>query len=147
MDTHTSLILVLPPLFLFFWWSLFTLLGRAGGWSALAERYRRDDAFPGMKWRFLSGQMRKQAAYNNALTVGADRRGLFLAVSFFFFPSHPKLFVPWSDISAVRQDQERPNSMQFWFLNVPGVFLKLPLELGEKILAVRDGKVHQRNAG
>jgi hypothetical protein len=127
-------------LFPLFWWGLFTLVARIGGWAELAMLYRRDDAFFGTTWRFRNGQMRKLAAYNNALTVGADRRGFFLAVSFFFFPSHPKLFIPWTDISAARQGDGQTGFLELRFLRAPGVFLRLSLELGEKLIAVRDGK-------
>jgi hypothetical protein len=122
---------------------LFTFIARIGGWKDLAALYRRDDAFLGAKWRFRSGQMRRLVAYNNALTVGADRRGFFLAVSFFFFPSHPKLYVPWTDISAARVGQEGSELLEFRFLRVTGVFLKVSGEIGDNLIAVRDGRLRQ----
>src|SRR5512134_1174492 len=142
METRVVLVTVFLLFFLLFWWGLFTFIAWIGGWKDLAALYRRDDAFFGAKWRFRSGQMRKLVAYNNALTIGGDRRGLFLAVSFFFFPSHPKLYIPWSDISAVRVGQEGSDIMEFRFLRAPGVFLKVSGEIGDDLIAVRDGKLH-----
>lgn len=143
MERDSVLIMAFLLFFLLFWWGLFTFIAGVGGWKDLAALYRRDEAFSGAKWRFQNGQMRKLIAYYNALTIGGDRRGFFLAISFLYFPSHPKLYIPWSDISAVRLGPERSEFLEFRFLRAPGVFLKVSSEIGDKLIAARDGKLHQ----
>ena len=43
--------------------------------------------------------MRRGTNYNNVLTIGADRTGLYLSTVFFFRIGHPPLFIPWTEIS------------------------------------------------
>ena len=45
------------------------------------------------------------AQYSNALTIGADMTGLFIAPVFFFRLWHPPLFIPWVEITAVSKTQ------------------------------------------
>jgi hypothetical protein len=44
----------------------------------------------------------RMANYNNVLTLGVSRRGLYLASMFVFRFMHPPLLVPWSVIKVRR---------------------------------------------
>jgi hypothetical protein len=59
--------------------------------------------FTGQKWNMQSARMRWFSQYNNALTVGADVAGLFMVPFLLFRAWHPPLFVPWSEITGVRE--------------------------------------------
>lgn len=131
-----------PAVFVLFWLVISLVISRIGGWSALAKRYRLEDSFDGERMRFRSGQMRYAMSYNNCLTIGADRRGLYLAVFFFFRPGHPPLFIPWSEIAVTQKQRYFMNAMELTFSRVPGVYLRLSSATAEKILAkniARDG--------
>ncbi len=97
-----------PVLFaVILWISLWLLIGAlisfCGGWFSLAKVYRTRSAFNGAKWRMQSGRMRWLANYNNVLTIGANREGLYLASLFLFRFMHPPLLVPWSEIKVRRK--------------------------------------------
>ena len=49
--------------------------------------------------------MRWLTRYDNVLTIGADSAGLYLAPFVLFRAWHPALFVPWSEITDVRETQ------------------------------------------
>ena len=49
--------------------------------------------------------MRWLTRYNNVLTIGADGAGLYMAPFVLFRAWHPALFVPWSEITDVRETQ------------------------------------------
>lgn len=124
-----------PFVFILFWLVISLVISRMGGWSALAKRYRLEDSFDGERMRFRSGQMRYAMSYNNCLTIGADRRGLYLAVFFFFRLGHPPLFIPWSEIAVTEKQRYFMHAMEFSFSRVPGVYLRLSSGTAEKVLA------------
>lgn len=96
------LLFVIPPLFVAAW--VFTGYGVAlmSGWRQLAQRFRMQGDFSGTKWSMQSAKMRYGTGYNNALTIGADSTGMFLAPLALFRMGHSPLFIPWAEISDVR---------------------------------------------
>ncbi len=76
------------------WWS---------GWGVLARRFRLRRDFVGSTWRWQSAQMRWLCGYKHCLTVGANSEGLYLATLRFFPLFHPRLFIPWSEISVAKK--------------------------------------------
>lgn len=81
------------------WIVISIALSFAGGWYALARRFRVGKEFNGSSWRWQSAQMRWVAAYHNCITVGASSEGLYVAPFFPFRLAHPPLFIPWTEIS------------------------------------------------
>ena len=93
----------IPPIlfmlaFAALWCGICYLLAVIGGWSSLANFYHLNEPFDGQKWHFRSAQFRYFANYNNALTLGASERGLYMAVLFLFRFGHPPLLVPWQHV-------------------------------------------------
>jgi hypothetical protein len=91
-------------LFFFICWPLGLMIeSHWSGWASLAERFTLTGKFHGTTWQFQSGHMR--FSYLNLLTVGADAKGLYLAITISIFsPAHPPLLIPWYEISVTRTD-------------------------------------------
>ena len=95
--------LSVPGFILFFiilWVLVCKLISAAAGWRLLARDYQANTGFEGRKLWLKSAGMRRWASYNNCLTVGVDKYGLYLAVLPIFRIGHPPLFFPWTDIST-----------------------------------------------
>jgi hypothetical protein len=109
------------------------ILGLLSGWLDLARAYQHSGSFDGTRWRFQSGQMRLLMGIHNALTVGVNSQGLYLAVFVPFRVGNPPLLVPWRDVSV------RQNKFLFWkyfefrFRQAPYVFLRLSASLVDKM--------------
>jgi hypothetical protein len=117
------------------WIALSIALSRAGGWAALAAAYRASEAFEGERWRLQSAGMRWGTNYGSCLTVGADARGLYLAVLFLFRIGHPPLLIPWTDISVSVTKRLAFAYLEFGFLRAPGVPLRIGERLGRRLAA------------
>ncbi len=78
-----------------------------------------------------SGQMRWWMYYNNVLTIGVNREGLYLAAMFLFRFMHPPLLIPWSEIKARKS--------KGWFFEyvtfTMGRELAIPLRIHVKVAA------------
>lgn len=85
------------------WVASSVLLSHLGGWAALARQYGCAREFVGPRWKLQSGQMRYLVGYNNCLTLGANREGLYISLAVPFFLGHQPLFIPWRDISVTRK--------------------------------------------
>ena len=112
-----------------------------GGWRNLGQRYRTDALPPGNARRFQSGRMRASMHYNNALTIGSDGRGLFVAMPAMFRIGHPPLLIPWSEIEAQSTRRLFGNGIRFVFLRVPGVYLEVSERLGQPLLQAAGQKL------
>ncbi len=123
------------PLFVVFWiWLITNLIARLSGWSALAEHYRANGPFEGVKWTFQSVQMRYLTHYNNALTFGASPQGLYMAVLFIVRPGHPPLLVPWEELQIQAKKRWMVMGYELRFRQTPGVYMWVRAQLGDKIL-------------
>jgi hypothetical protein len=103
----------------------------------LAQYYRTMEPPPPGARRLKSGVMRNGMRYNNALTIGADPRGLYLAMLPLFRMGHPPLFIPWSDISTEPRRGFFGASIRFTFRQAPGIHLDLNEALGGEVLSAR----------
>ncbi len=131
---------LIPPLFLLisvpFWCGVCLLVSALGGWRRLAQTYRVREAFGGTTWPFCSGEL-GLANYNGVLTLGADDRGLYLAVFVAFRPGHPPLFIPWPDITITPY-----RGLFFSYRDLrlgKGPTLRLRASIGDRLIAMRDG--------
>jgi len=91
---------IFPIYFLCLWCVVAATISVIGGWFALTKVYRTRAAFNGEKWKMQSGRMRWLANYNNVLTIGIGKQGLYLASMFLFRFMHPPLLIPWSEIKV-----------------------------------------------
>jgi len=125
---------LLAIFFVVLWCLVCFLLALLGGWRRLAESYRLDGVFEGARWYMRSGRMRWGVNYNGCLTLGANGRGLYLAVMVLFRAAQPPLFIPWSDVGCLEQKGLLFKYVVFSFLRAPGVTLRLPRPLGVSLL-------------
>lgn len=86
--------------FIIIWVAVCKLISVTGGWNMLSRDYRANSAFDGKKMWLKSVGMRRWTNYNNCITVGANKYGLYLSVFPLFRIGHPPLFFPWADIST-----------------------------------------------
>ena len=101
------------------------VISRWSGWALLASRFRFDSKFTGTTWRWQSGQWRWLCGYNNALTIGVDPEGLYLATLPFFLLFHPRLFIPWNEITYARKSAWATDGVRYSL----GRDLRIPLWL------------------
>jgi hypothetical protein len=117
------------------WAAISSLIAAMSGWRHLAQSYRLTSSFNGRQWCFRSGRMRWSTNYNGCLTIGADVRGLYLAVLLLFRIGHPPLFIPWSDVQLTMGESRFFSSVEFNFRRAPGVVLRIHQPLGKDVLA------------
>lgn len=101
LNPHSALFaLGFAAYFVLLWCAIGLLLSAIGGWKTLAKTYRTERPFPANTLRLRSGTMRRGIGYHSALTLGSDAEGLYLRVFLLFRLGHPRLFIPWKDISV-----------------------------------------------
>jgi hypothetical protein len=132
IDQHPKLFAaIFPVYFTIIWLLVGAILSYVGGWFSLAKVYRTRVPFNGAKWGMQSGQMRWWTNYNNVLTLGVNREGLYLATMFLFRFMHPPLLVPWSEIKV--------RGGKGWFFKyvtfMMGHELAIPLRIRGKLAA------------
>ncbi len=91
------------------WIGINGLLSRLSGWHRLAARYASASRpVTGTRRGGVSGQV-GFVSYRGVLTLHADVDGFFLEVMALFRFGHPRLFIPWSEISA-----NAPRNLLIW---------------------------------
>jgi predicted Zn-dependent protease len=124
--------------FLFFatlWILVCLLIARVGGWTALAQFYSLKTPFSGRRWYLQTAGMRWHMSYNHCLTLGANDKGLYMAVLFLFRFGHPPLFIPWPDISITEKHSWMFEGIEMRFRQAPFVPLVLRTQLAERLAA------------
>ena len=82
------------------WCGICWLLSRLSGWHRLAAHYASSSRpVTGTLYGGVSGQV-GFVSYRGVLTMHADTDGFFVEVMALFRVGHPRLFIPWSEISA-----------------------------------------------
>jgi hypothetical protein len=118
------------------WCLIISLMGRLGGWYRLAEDYRSDDEMPSTRFRFRSAMLR-WAHYGNCVAFGVDHRGLHLA-SFGPLLGHPRLLIPWSDVSLILKRVWWTRCAELRFRRAPNIPVLISARLADKISAAVD---------
>ena len=131
-----------PVFILFFiilWMGVCKVLAAAGGWRILARDYRANASFDGHKLWLKSVGMRRWMSYNNCITVGANRYGLYLAVLPIFRIGHPPLFFPWTEIST-KDGHSRlfGEFVKFRFTKQPDIPVIFTKRLAIKIFQIKE---------
>jgi hypothetical protein len=135
-------------LYIFFWCGLMIAIGRFGGWIRLAQRFHATAPFDGPKWYFQHAQLRWSCNYSGAVTVGADGRGLHMAMLFPFRPGHPTLFIPWAETKIeMKQSFWRGRYMEITFPNVPRTVVRFGQKLAGRIAAAAGPELISAGAG
>ena len=125
-------------LFIILWIGVCKILSAIGGWRMLAWHYRSNSDFDGQKLWFKSAGLRRWINYNNCITVGANKYGLYLAILPIFRIGHPPLFFPWQDISTeVGSRRFFGNFVKFTFDKQPEVPVLFPERLAVRIFQMK----------
>ncbi len=126
-----------PAYLLFFiiiWVGVCKVISAVGGWKILSQDYRANSAFDGQKMWLKSVGMRRWTNYNNCVTVGANKYGLYLSVFPIFRVGHPPLFFPWTDISTEAGSRRLfGDFVKFKFTKQPDVPVIFSKKLAAKI--------------
>jgi hypothetical protein len=121
------------------WFLVGRLLAGFGGWTRLARSYTHLGRLPKPTERFQSALFGRWVGYNNALSFSVGPRGLGIALTFPFVPAHPRLMVPWGDISAVEEERRFGRLVVLRFLRAPKVTVGLPKPLAERLREAASG--------
>lgn len=128
--------LVLIPLFFMafaaIWSGVVFLTSSICGWRGLAREFRAAQKFAGQKWTWQSGEMRG-ISIRNCLEIGADGRGLSLAVLPLFRIGYPPLYVPWSRIVVTPKSKWYGDGVEFRLGGPKGVPLWVAAGLAAKL--------------
>jgi hypothetical protein len=87
------------------WCAVMWILSGISGWRALAARYASGERQMGGARRDSVTGMIGAVSYRSVLTVRMDDYGFSLEVMPLFRIGHPRLFIPWSEISERRSRQ------------------------------------------
>ena len=127
--------LLLAGIFLFAlvaWALIINMLGRLAGWARLALDYRSDNEMPATRFRMRSALLRGWAHYGKCITFGVDARGLHLS-SFGALLGHPRLFIPWSDVSVTPKKVWWARCVELRFRRAPEIPVLISARLADKI--------------
>ena len=135
----TYLLIAFVPFFIVTWFASMYLIAAVGGWRELAAVYRADGPLTmSSQWRNRGGQMRYATRYNGCLNIAANALGIHLSLWSIFRPSHPPLFIPWSDITTEPASTFFFEGIRFSFRRANTTLL-LRRPLAEEVLRVRSG--------
>jgi hypothetical protein len=124
-------------IFIFCWIVISVLISKLSGWARLARHYGADAPFDGLRFHFQSAGLRFGTNYSGCLTVGVNRRGLYLAVWLLFRIGHPPLFIPWRDVTMTERKRFFMQQIIFRFSPCPTIPLIISKRLADRIAEVR----------
>jgi hypothetical protein len=131
-----------PAYLLFFiiiWVGVCKVISAVGGWKILSQDYRANSAFDGQKMWLKSVGMRRWTNYNNCITVGVNKYGLYLSVFPIFRVGHPPLFFPWTDISTEAGSRRLfGDFVKFKFTRQPNVPVIFSKKLAARIFKLKE---------
>jgi hypothetical protein len=127
-----------PPFFIVFFAATWVLSAYAislvSGWNRLSRRFRYRGPYYSEKWSFQSARMRSFVGFGNALTMGADESGLYMAVFPLFRVGFPRLLIPWSEISIIPGERGLIFKKRLLFLGrQEAISLSISSSLAEKL--------------
>jgi hypothetical protein len=135
MEQFPYVYLVLTSIFC--WIALSILTAKLSGWASLASHYRTDAPLDGSRFHFQSVGMRFGMNYGGCLTVGVNRKGLYLAVWFLFRIGHPPLIIPWCDITMTERKRFFIQQVVFRFDRCPSIPFIIYKRLADKIATAK----------
>ena len=142
MNLNQFVLFSAPAHILFFiiiWVGVCKLISVVGGWNILSRDYQANSAFDGKKMWLKSVGMRRWMSYNNCITVGANKYGLYLSVFPLFRIGHPPLFFPWTDILTEEGSRRLfGDFIKFTFTRQPDVPVIFPKKLAAKIFELKE---------
>jgi hypothetical protein len=124
-------------IFIFCWIAISILVSNLSGWARLARHYRTDAAFEGVRFHFQSARLRLGKNYGGCLTMGVNRRGLYLAVWLLFRIGHPPLFIPWCDVTMTERKKFFVQQVVFRCARCPTISCIISKRLADRIAEAR----------
>ncbi len=132
--TPTFVLMAIPIL-----WVLGAILAYAARrpWRKLATVYAFQGEIPAeFRSRFNFSRI-GWLRYRGAITLSADRGGLYLAKS--IMPWSQKLFVPWEDIAMIEKKRFLETTRKLTFRRMPEYPVELDPVVVDHLLEARDG--------
>lgn len=87
------------------WCFVCFLISAIGGWGRLAKRFATEEVpKEAVTKKRVSGRV-GVANYNRVLTLHFTKAGFFMEVMPLFRMGHPRLFIPWSEVSGVHSER------------------------------------------
>jgi hypothetical protein len=125
-----------PIGFVAMWFVVLKILSVTGGWGRLATAYPTDRRPDGARFTMQSARF-GFVSYNGCLQFTATPAGLFVAILLPWRPSHPPMFLPWTDILVAPYEAWLFRGVELAFRKQPGVRMRLPERLAKQLLAER----------
>lgn len=100
--TDWLLISAVIALAVFWGCAVLWLMAKLSGWRALATIYAEKQRPDGPAYRFQSGFV-GPVSYGSCLSIRTSSAGLYLSVFSLLRPAHPPLFIPWFDLTYLRE--------------------------------------------
>ena len=122
-------------IFIFGWIAVSILIAQLSGWARLASHYRDDAPLDGIRFHFQSAGMRFGTNYSGCLTVGVNRKGLYLMVWLLLRFGHPPLVIPWRDITMSERKRFFMKQVVFRLTRCPSIPFFISKRLADKIAA------------
>ena len=127
------------------WAPMLILTARASGWRRLADLY--PGRHPGTARSFRSSPiLMRMSNYRGGARLTPDESHLHFAQSMLTRPGHPSFSVPWSDITASRDEwpwfplKGHP-MMRLTLAKDPDLRILMPMRDGERIVAASGGRL------
>jgi hypothetical protein len=124
------------PLFIAMWVAISGLLSYMGGWHRLAAMYPDRGATDGETFRFASMSLGKglfPVNYGICLSVRVGVVGIRLSTQIFFRLFHPPFFIPWSAVSACKNEKTFFVKETVLYLTMPDTRLRFTGRVGRAI--------------
>ncbi len=99
----------------------------------MAVQYPHTGGFAGKVWRFQNLTTRLGMGYKGCATIGADSRGLYLAMFFMFRPGHSPMFVPWRDITIMEKKIFKFKVLELRFRKTEDLPVRIVKKLGDNL--------------
>jgi hypothetical protein len=96
------------PIIFIAWWILVLFILSKRGWQEFSERYNAFGNFSGTRAGIVSTRIKK-IQYNGSIVLRYDSQGIYLLPLLIFRLFHKPIFIPWSEVKAVRK-----RKMSFW---------------------------------
>lgn len=138
--------LVFPLFFIGLFVLIVFIIANTSGWTRLAKHYAFQGSFTGTKWQMQSARI-GLSRYRGCLTVGTNSEGLYLATSFPFSFGHSPLFIPWSDITIVEQQEWPSKYLDLMFAQTQQIRFRFLHDFGTTVMATRPDWVGAVNNG
>lgn len=112
-----------------------------GGWQQLAQSYKANTQFVGTRLNFQAAIINNSGKYSGTINIGVNPSGLHLCCIILLRPGHPPLFIPWSEISVSRYQENSQYTIQLQTTKQPSIPIRITEHLFHEITALSGGQI------